>query len=149
MKKMDKEKELELERSESSCCGSSQETCCDQSQISCCNATDVQDSKQLPDDISTTRINKESITANKLKLDIYVPLEACSCQWTQFMNLIFSAITPYIKHITHETKSLNSGEARALNLTGKCVIVDNEKKYTTSYELKKDLPLILEQKGLL
>lgn len=64
------------------------------------------------------------------------------------MNLIFTAITPYIKYIKHETRNLNSEEARKLNLRSKCVLVDGEKKYTTSYALKKDLPNLIKEKGL-
>ena len=82
-------------------------------------------------------------------MDIYVPLNACACEWSQFMNLIFSVITPYIKYIKHETKSLDSEEAREMGLFNKCVIVDGEKKYTTSYALKRDLPSLLKEKGLL
>jgi len=65
------------------------------------------------------------------------------------MNLMFSAITPYIKYIKHETKSLNTDEARGMNLLKKCVIVDGKKKYTTSAALKRDLPRLLEEKGLM
>ena len=83
----------------------------------------------------------------KLNIDIYVPMDACACEWFQFMNLMFTAITPYIKFIKHETKNLNSEEARRLNLRSKCVIVDGEKKYTTSYALKKELPNLLKEKG--
>lgn len=86
---------------------------------------------------------------NKLNVDIFVPLEACSCEWSQFMNLVFTALTPYIKYINHETKSLTSVEARKLNLTGKCVMVDGVKKYTTSFALKNDLPKLLKEKGLI
>jgi hypothetical protein len=93
--------------------------------------------------------NEEPKNSDKINLDIYVPLEACACEWTQFMNLIFTAITPYIKYIKHETKSLNSVEARKLNLHNNCVVIDGEQKYTTSYALKKDLPRILKEKGLL
>ena len=66
----------------------------------------------------------------KLNVDIYVPMDACACEWSQFMDLMFTAITPYIKFIKHETKNLNSEEARRLNLRSKCVIVDGGKKYT-------------------
>ena len=91
----------------------------------------------------------KSETIEKLKIDIYVPLDACSCEWSQFMNLMFTAITPYIKHITHETKSTNSEEARKLQIRNKCVVVDGEKKYTSSQALKRDLSKLLEEKGLL
>jgi len=97
---------------------------------------------------TSNAVFKKELDPNKLNVDIYVPLDACSCEWSQFMNLIFSALTPYIKYIKHETKSLNSEEARKLGLRSNCVIVDREKKYETSYALKKDLPNLLKEKGL-
>ncbi|MCJ7648093.1 MAG: hypothetical protein MUP85_05730 [Candidatus Lokiarchaeota archaeon] len=93
--------------------------------------------------------NEKYNDSNKLFIDIYVPMDACACEWSQFMNLMFSAITPYIKHIKHETKSLNTDEARRMNLFTKCAIVDGKIKYTTSAALKRDLPRLLEEKGLM
>ena len=146
---MGEKKKIKSDISDSSCCNSSQEIYCAQSQTSCHIASDVYESEDLLDKTSTLSMNHGLKKEKKLKLDIYVPLEACSCVWSQFMNLIFSAITPYIKYIKHETKSLNSEEARELNLKEKCVVIDRKKKCTTSYELKKDLPSILKQRGLL
>ena len=97
----------------------------------------------------STKSHNENQEPSKLRVDIYVPLNACACEWSQFMNLIFSVITPYIKYIKHETKSLDSEEAREMGLFNKCVIVDGQKKYTTSYALKRDLPSLLKEKGLL
>lgn len=122
--------EKEVNKIESPCCTPS---------TSCCGSADK-------DKIS--EVIKKSLDPDKLNVDIYVPLDACACEWSQFMNLIFSALTPYIKYIKHETKNLNSEEARQLGLHSKCIIVDGEKKYTTSYTLKKDLPNLLEEKGL-
>lgn len=143
---MNKEKK-KLKNSESVCCEPSQTTCCKSSQVSCCGTSDNLASSESDSQGLSPSLEQEKNNSEKLKLDIYVPLEACSCEWTQFMNLIFSVITPYIKYINHETKSLNSEEARKLKLTRKCVIVDGEKKYTTSYALKKDLSSLLEEKG--
>ena len=126
--------EREINKNESPCCSPN---------ASCCGSADT--------DIKNDTIDadiKEKLDPNKLNVDIYVPLDACACEWSQFMNLIFSALTPYIKHIKYETKNLNSEEARNLGLSGKCVLVDGKKKYTTSYALKKDLPDLLEQKDL-
>ncbi|MFX0073113.1 MAG: hypothetical protein ACFFAO_18700 [Candidatus Hermodarchaeota archaeon] len=119
------------------------ESCCT-SNSSCCESSE----NMLRSNTKIEEINT-NLDPNKINVDIYVPLDACACEWSQFMNLIFTAITPYIKHIKHETKNLNSDEARKLNLRSKCVIVDGEKKYTTSYALKKDLPKLLAQKGLI
>ena len=38
---------------------------------------------------------------NKLKVEIYVPLDACACEWDQFMNRIFTILTPYMKYIKY------------------------------------------------
>lgn len=83
----------------------------------------------------------------KLKLDIYVPLDACACEWDKFMNRIFQVITPYLKFIDYDTKNLNSDEARNLNLHGKCVVIDERIIITASYLLKTRLPNLLKEKG--
>jgi len=130
--------------SEDSCCGTS-DSCCGASN-SCCEASTTKESSH------THEINlkkAENIDPNKLSVDVYVPLNACECVWSQFMNLVFSALSPYMKHIRFETKDLDSDDARKLNLNGNCVVVDGTKKYITSFALKKDLPVLLKEKGLL
>ena len=86
---------------------------------------------------------------NKLKVEIYVPLNVCTCQWERFMNLIFQVITPYDKYISLDTKNLDSEEARRLNLHGNSVVIDGNRIVTTSFALKKKLPDILKAKGLI
>ena len=86
---------------------------------------------------------------NKLKVDIYVPLNVCACQWEQFMNLVFQVITPYNEYISYETKNLDSEEARRLNLLGNSVVIDGNEIIRTSFVLKKKLPEILKAKGLI
>ncbi|MHA2391623.1 MAG: hypothetical protein ACXAEX_06610 [Promethearchaeota archaeon] len=85
----------------------------------------------------------------KLKVDIYVPLDACACEWDKFINRIFIELTPYIKHIDYDTKNLNSQEARNLNIHGKCIVIEGEKKFSSSIALKKELPKLLKAKGLI
>lgn len=84
----------------------------------------------------------------KLKVDIYVPLQVCSCQWESFMNRVFEVLTPYMEYIEHETKSLHSDEAAKMNLFNKCVMIEGE-KITSAYTLKKKLPKILKKRGLI
>jgi len=86
---------------------------------------------------------------NKLKVEIYIPLDACACEWDKFLNRIFEVLTPYMKYIKYDTKNLNSIEARNLNLHGNCVLVDGNKKYTASYLLKRDLPNLLKERELI
>lgn len=86
---------------------------------------------------------------NKLKVEIYVPLNLCACQWEGFMNLVFQVITAYNTHITFDTKNLDSEEARRLNLHGNSVVLDGKEIVTTSFALKKKLPELLKAKGLI
>ena len=84
-----------------------------------------------------------------LQVDIYVPLDACTCEWDKFMNRIFMVLTPYIKYIDHETKNLNSDEARRLNIRSNCVVINGRKKIPSSVLLKKELPKLLKAQGLI
>jgi len=86
---------------------------------------------------------------NKIKVEIYVPLNVCACQWENFMNLVFQVITQYNKHILYDTKNLDSEEARRLNLHGNSVVIDGTEIVKTSFALKKKLPEILKAKGLI
>ncbi|TES94661.1 MAG: hypothetical protein E3J90_11915 [Promethearchaeota archaeon] len=86
---------------------------------------------------------------NKVKVDIYVPLNVCACQWENFMNLVFQVITHYNKYILYNTKNLDSEEARRLNLHGNSVVIDGTEIVKTSFALKKKLPEILKAKGLI
>ncbi|TFF89014.1 MAG: hypothetical protein EU550_00060 [Promethearchaeota archaeon] len=97
--------------------------------------------KNFKEEIDITK-NKE-----KLKVDIYVPLQVCACEWENFMNRVFEVLTPYAKYIEHDTKSLNSEKAAKMNLFEKCVIIDGEKKISSVYRLKTYLPKILQEKG--
>lgn len=120
-------------------------TCCDSSTSCCGNSVSTEISETLDKETSKIELRDE----NKLYVDVFVPLNACECVWSQFMNLVFTALAPYMKHIKFETKNLDSEEARKLNLTGNCVIVDGKKKFITSFALKKELPELLKEKGLL
>lgn len=92
--------------------------------------------------------SEQDMEPNKLQVDIYVPLNVCACQWEGFMNLVFNVLTTYSKYIKFETKNLDSEEARSLNLRGKSVVIDGKEIVTSSFVLKKKLPDILKQKGL-
>ena len=91
----------------------------------------------------------KSPKANKLKVDIYVPLDACSCVWDHFMNQVFAVLTPYIKYINQDTKNSNSEEARKLKIIGSCVVVDGKKIFNSSQTLEQQLPGLLKEKGMI
>ncbi|TFG12074.1 MAG: hypothetical protein EU531_10885 [Promethearchaeota archaeon] len=88
-------------------------------------------------------------TNEKLKVDIYVPLDACACEWDKFINRVFETLTPYLNFIDYNTKNLNSEEAYNLNLHGKCVVIEGKKVISASYLLKNEITNILKEKGLI
>ncbi|MFO7794678.1 MAG: hypothetical protein ACQERB_00915 [Promethearchaeati archaeon] len=92
---------------------------------------------------------KQDEQKNKLNVDIYVPLNVCACQWESFMNLVFRVLTEYNEYIDFETKNLNSEEARELNLHGNSIVIDGKEVVTSSFALKRKLPEILKEKGLI
>ncbi|MHA1196813.1 MAG: hypothetical protein ACTSRH_13070 [Promethearchaeota archaeon] len=96
-----------------------------------------------------TNVSKEIAKKDKVKIDIYVPLNVCACQWERFMNLVFNVLMKYKDYIKFETKNLDSEEARKLNLRGNSIVVDGSKIFTTSFALKQKLPEILKEKGLI
>lgn len=94
------------------------------------------------------KIKKLTRKNEKLKVDIYLPLQVCSCRWKSFMNRVFEVLTPYMQYIEHETKSLHSDEAGKMNLFSKCVMIEGE-KIPSVYALKKKLPKMLKKRGLI
>lgn len=93
--------------------------------------------------------DRKSLKDNKLKVDIFVPLDACSCVWDHFMNQVFEVLTPYIKYINQDTKNSNSEEARKLKILGSSVVIDGKKVFNSSQALKQQLPDLLKEKGLI
>lgn len=93
----------------------------------------------------TEKIKEE----DRLKVDIYVPLNVCACQWENFMNLVFQVLTKYTKYIKFDTKNLDSEEARNLNLHGNSIVIDEKEIITSSYILKQKLPKILKERGII
>ncbi|MFW6311513.1 MAG: hypothetical protein ACOC44_07705 [Promethearchaeia archaeon] len=85
----------------------------------------------------------------KLKIDIYVPLNVCSCQWEGFMNSVFTELTKYKEFIDFQTKNLKSKKAQEHNLHGNCVVINDEEVIKSPFNLRRKLPKILEKKGLI
>ena len=133
-----------VKEEDSACCAPTPSVC--GPSASCCG------SQELNQISSSNKLNEKIVSPirnpDKLNVDIYVPLDACVCEWDKFMNRIFLELTPYMKNIDFETKNLNSEEARKFNITSKCVLIEGQKKYTSSLTLRKELPKLLKAKGL-
>jgi len=92
--------------------------------------------------------SKENPPENKLKMDIFVPLNSCSCMYEHFINRVFSDIMEYMQFIDFTTKSLDSEEAQKLNLHENCVVLENRKILTETYKLKDEIATLLSERGL-
>jgi len=92
---------------------------------------------------------EEEQRKEKLKVDIYVPLSECACMYEHFINNVFSMLMEYMKYIEFETRSLDSEDAKKLNLHGNCVVIDGAKVIAEPYRLKRELSSLLKSKGLL
>jgi len=93
--------------------------------------------------------SEQNLKQDKLKVDIYIPLNVCACQWEGFMNSVFQVLTDYKEYLVFETKNLNSAESRNLNLHGNSVVIDGKVIVSNSFVLKKKLSEILKGKGLI
>lgn len=92
---------------------------------------------------------KEMEKNEKLDVDIFVPLNACACTYEAFINRVFAVLMDYTKYINFQTKSIHSDEAHKLNLNSNCVVLDGNRVISNTFLLKKELPKILKEKGLI
>ncbi len=69
--------------------------------------------------------------------------------WEKYIERVFNVLSQYIKYIDHETKSLDSEEAKKLNLYQNTIVIDGKIKILDSFDLKEQLPKILKEKGLM
>jgi len=99
--------------------------------------------------LEITPSKDEKEITDKLKVNIYVPLVVCACQWERFMNSVFTAMQPYVKKIKFQTKNLDSEEARKLNLRGNSVVVEEKEIFTSPFLFKQKLPELLKEKGII
>lgn len=91
--------------------------------------------------------SEDNQTSKKLKVDVYVPLSQCACIYEHFINNVFSTLMEYMKYIEFETKSLDSDDAKKLNLHGNCVVLEGSKVIAEPYRLKRELYNLLKSKG--
>ena len=83
--------------------------------------------------------------SDKLKIFVFVPLSACGCNYTKFMDRMFAEFIPYKEHLDIEVKDIQGIEADAFLLFNNSVVIPNppiqEKSliFTSFLELRKFL----------
>ena len=61
----------------------------------------------------------------KFKIGIFVPLAACDCVYSHFLDKVTSLIIPHKNEIDFEVKDANSREGYKLNIITNSVVVYN------------------------
>jgi hypothetical protein len=83
--------------------------------------------------------------SDKLKIFIFVPLSACGCYFSKFMDRLFAEFIPYNDFLDVEVKDIQGIEANSFPLFGNSVVIPNppnQKKpmvFTSFLELRKFL----------
>ncbi|MEM3587650.1 MAG: hypothetical protein QXO71_10065 [Candidatus Jordarchaeaceae archaeon] len=70
----------------------------------------------------------------KVKVDIFIPLSACSCQFSAFMDRVFSVLTKYRDQVEFDIKDSASEEARELKLGSKGIVINGITKFSEYFK---------------
>lgn len=82
----------------------------------------------------------------KIKVEIFVPLTACGCSYSHFLDQVQKILQPYLSKIDFEMKNAESDEAEKLGIFANAVvlknlpIIPNLKIYTQLHKLEIELP---------
>lgn len=82
------------------------------------------------------------MSENKIEMLVFVPLSACSCNYSAFMDRVFNAILPYRDHISMQTMDAQGEEAVKYKISQNSVVIvnpPNQKEpltFTNSIRLK-------------
>jgi len=86
------------------------------------------------------------MTNQKIKVEVFVPLTACGCTYSHFLEQVQKILIPYLSKIEFEMKNAESIEAEKLEIFANAVVVKNLptsphiKVYTQLRKLEQDLP---------
>jgi hypothetical protein len=80
----------------------------------------------------------------KLKIDIFVPMSRCACDWQGFMDQVFEVLMPHMKEIEFDTKDSSTSEAKTRKLPSHCIVI-GEEVFISSSVLKSRLPSLISR----
>jgi hypothetical protein len=67
----------------------------------------------------------------KVKIEVFVPTDACACSWQSFMDKVWSVVLKFKDHIDFQVKQAFSDEALKYDLrSSKAVVVNGNMKMT-------------------
>ncbi|MHA1364119.1 MAG: hypothetical protein ACTSP1_16540 [Candidatus Freyarchaeota archaeon] len=73
----------------------------------------------------------------KVKVDIFIPIGACACQFSSFMDKVFSVLVKYRKQVDFDVKSSFSEEARKYKIGSKGLVVNGTEIFPEHFNSSK------------
>ena len=61
-----------------------------------------------------------------IKISIFVPLKACGCAYSHFLDQMMSILLPYRSKVKFEVKDSDSKEAEELHIHQMSVVIEND-----------------------
>ena len=74
---------------------------------------------------------------NKVKVEVFVPLGSCVCDFAPFMEKVGRATSKFKDLVEVQTRSTTSPEATKYGISEMCVIVEGKIKLSASFEDKE------------
>ncbi len=81
---------------------------------------------------------------HKVKVDVFIPVGACACQFAHFMDKVFSVLVKYRDQVEFEIKSSFSEEAKKYKIGSKGVVVNGTEVFPEHFKPDK-LEKVIEQ----
>ena len=74
---------------------------------------------------------------SKVKVDIFIPMGSCACQFSAFMDRVFNVLTKYRNQVEFDIKSSQSEEAREYKIGSKGLVVNGTEKFSEHFKTEK------------
>ncbi len=66
---------------------------------------------------------------SKVKVDIFIPMGSCACQFSAFMDRVFAVLTKYRDQVEFDVKPSFSDEARKFKIGSKGLVVNGSEVF--------------------
>lgn len=71
---------------------------------------------------------------SKVKVDIFIPMGSCACQFSAFMDRVFNVLTKYRNQVEFDVKSSFSEEARKFKIGSKGLVVNDSETFSEFFK---------------
>jgi len=80
-----------------------------------------------------------------VKIEVFVPLGSCVCDFAPFMEKVGRATAKFKDLVEIETKSIKSKEASKYRIQDMCIVIEGEVKFSVDFDEKELETAILEK----